>query len=204
MHGQIENLYKLQESDIEKAGKVLADAFEHDPIWGRIMKGCSREQRSAWFQSPVRYCMKYGTAIATSPEIEGFTGWLPSEYSEMTFGRMIKSGATRSGKKAGFRPMFRMMPLRVFDKDRKKHMKDKPFIYVMIVGVSPQHQGQGFGGKLIRRIIKESERTGLPIYLETSTEPNVAMYNHLGFEILDKILLPKLNIPQWEMLREPK
>ncbi len=203
MSSQTDSLYKLQTADIEKAGLILADAFKHDPIWGKILKGCSLAQRRTWFQSPVRYCMKYGAAIATSPAIEGFAGWLPGEYSEMTFGRLLKSGVSRSCKKVGFKPMLRMMPLRVFDADRKRHMQDRPYIYVMIVGVAPEYQGQGFGGKLLRNIINESDNTGLPIYLETSTHGNVAIYNHLGFKILDEINLPKLNLPQWEMLREP-
>lgn len=203
MSGQSDNIYKIQNSDIEKAGAVLADSFEHDPIWEKVLKGCSPVQRRTWFQSPVRYCMKYGAAIATSHAIEGFAGWLPGEYSEMTFGRILKSGVYHTGNKAGFKPMLRMMPLRVFDADRKKHMQDRPYIYVMIIGVAPEYQGQGFGGKLLRNIINESDNTGLPIYLETSTHGNVAMYNHLGFKTLDEINLPKLNLPQWEMLREP-
>ena len=148
--------------------------------------------------------MKYGHAMATSPEIEGFIGWLPGEFSQMTFGRMLKSGISGSSRKIGWRPMFRMMPLRVFETDRKKHMQDIPYIYVMIVGVSPKFQGQGFGGKLLRGVIKESEKRGVPVYLETSTEKNAAMYNHFGFKTLAEINLPKLNLPQWEMLREPE
>jgi len=204
MSGQSDSIYVIKDSDVEKVGAVLADAFEHDPIWEKILEGCSHAKRSAFFQSPVRYCMKYGGAIATSPKIEGFAGWLPGEYSEMSFGRLLKSGATRSGRKAGFKTMFRMIPLRVFDADRKKHMQGRPYIYVMIVGVAPIYQGQGFGGKLLRNIISGSDDTGLPIYLETATQGNADMYNHLGFKTLDEINLQKLNLPQWEMLREVK
>ena len=203
MSGQIDSLYRIQNSDIEKAGLVLADAFANDPIWEQVLEGCSREQRSFWFQNPVRFCMKYGHAMATSPEIEGFIGWLPGEYSEMTFIRMLKSGIAGSGRKVGWRPMIRMMPLRVFETDRKKHMRDNPYIYVMVVGVSPKFQGQGFGRKLLRSVIYESEKGGLPVYLETSTEKNAAMYNHLGFKTLAEINLPKFNLTQWEMLHEP-
>jgi len=204
MSSQSDSLYRIQDSDIEKAGLVMADAFSNDPIWKRILEGCSLKQRSIWFQNPVRFCMKYGHAMATSPEIEGFIGWLPGEFSQMTFGRMLKSGISGSSRKIGWRPMFRMMPLRVFETDRKKHMQDIPYIYVMIVGVSPKFQGQGFGGKLLRGVIKESEKRGVPVYLETSTEKNAAMYNHFGFKTLAEINLPKLNLPQWEMLREPE
>lgn len=196
-------MYQITEKDVADVSQVLADAFEHDPIWEHILEGCSREQRNAWFQCPVRYCMMYGGAMAPSSETEGFIGWLRSEYSEMTFSRMIRCGAVRHARKAGSRPSRRMMPLRVFDKDRKKHMAGRDFIYVMIVGISPENQGRGFGGRLIRHVLDEADRDGLPVYLETSTEKNVAMYEHLGFKVLDKIKIPKMNLPQWEMIREP-
>lgn len=196
-------MYKIQEKDISNVSRTLATAFEHDPIWEKILGGCTKEQKNAWFQCPVRYCMMFGDAVAPSAETEGFIGWLHNEYSEMTFSRMLKCGAVRYAKKAGSKPTRRMMPLRVFDKKRKKHMAGRDFIYVMIVGVNPNLQGQGFGGKLIRYVVTESENEGLPIYLETSTEKNVAMYEYFGFKVIDKIMIPKLNLLQWILLREP-
>ncbi len=38
MSGQIENLYKVQKKDIPKAGVVLADAFQHDPVWKKVLE----------------------------------------------------------------------------------------------------------------------------------------------------------------------
>lgn len=204
MPTQTNNLIFLKEKDIKKTGEVLADAFEHDPIWENILSSCSLKQRSDWFQSPVRYCMKYGKAMISSPEIEGFIGWLPSEFAEMSFIRMLKSGALRSGSKAGYKARVRMMPLRILDKDRKRNMGNRPHIYVMVVGVSQKFQNKGFGGKLLRQVIAKSEESGLPIYLETGTTENVSMYEHLGFKVIDKINIPKLNLPQWELIREPK
>ncbi|MDX1358297.1 MAG: GNAT family N-acetyltransferase [Clostridia bacterium] len=196
-------MYRIHETDIAEIGLVLGDAFEHDPIWEYILEGKTREQRGAWFQAPARYCFKYGGAYAPSPNIEGFIGYLPAEFSEMTFKRMLRAGTMRGTRKAGMQPVLRMSPLRIFDEYRKKHMKGKDFIYVMIVGIDPKLQRQGFGGKLIRHVISESDKSGLPIYLETSTENNVSMYEHLGFNVIDKIMLPKLNLPQWVLLREP-
>ena len=97
-----------------------------------------------------------------------------------------------------------MMPLRILDEDRKKNMGNRPHIYVMVVGVSQKFQNKGFGGKLVRQVLAESEKSGLPIYLETGTADNVSMYEHLGFKVIDKINIPKMNLPQWELIREPK
>jgi hypothetical protein len=64
--------------------------------------------------------------------------------------------------------------------------------------------GQGFGGKLLGALIEESEQVGVPIYLETETEKNVRMYERLSFRLLNQITLPVLDLPMWEMAREPR
>jgi len=88
--------------------------------------------------------------------------------------------------------------------DRRANMKGRSYIYLVIIGVSSQFQGQGFGGKLLEALIEESEQVGIPVYLETSTERNVRMYKGLGFRLLNQITLPVIDVPQWEMVREPR
>ena len=84
MSGQTENLYKVQKKDIPKAGAVLADAFQHDPIWGRILEEAASNTRGAFFQSPVRYCSKYGDVYAPSEALEGIAAWVPGDLADMT------------------------------------------------------------------------------------------------------------------------
>ena len=58
MSGQIENLYKVQKKDIPKAGVVLADAFQHDPVWKLVFRDeASLEQRGVLFESPIKFWM---------------------------------------------------------------------------------------------------------------------------------------------------
>ena len=85
---------------------------------------------------------------------------------------------------------------------REEHMCGREYVYVMIVGVDPQYQGQGLGSTLLRALTEESDRTGVPLYLETETEDNLRMYEHLGFELLRETRLPVLEVPMWEMLRD--
>ena len=60
-------------------------------------------------------------------------------------------------------------------------MEGREYIYLIIIGVSPEHQDQGHGGKLLRALIEESNITRIPIYLETATEKNIRMYEKIGF-----------------------
>jgi len=208
MSGQIENLYKVQKKDVPKAGVVLADAFQHDPIWKLVFRDEARlEQRGVLFESPIKFCLKYGEVYAPSKHLEGIAAWVSGDFADMTIWRMIRSGAITSGMKAmkmctklAWKKGLILGPL---EADRKTNMKERTYVYLLIIGVASEFQGQGFGGKLLRALIEESEQVGVSIYLETETEKNVRMYERLGFSLLNQITLPVLDLPMWEMVREP-
>lgn len=206
MPERIDELYKLQKKDISRAGEVLGDAFQHDPIWKEVFKGEPRDskKRNASFEIPVRYCMKYGEAYATSENLEGVAAWIPGNLADMTFPRIIRSGSLGSALKMGARLAAKMKPAFMpIQRDRHEHMKEKSYMYLQIVGVALKLQGCGFGGRLLRALIEKCEKTGLPIYLETETEKNVAMYERFGFTMVKQIVVPELNLPMWEMIRDP-
>ncbi|MFC1902397.1 hypothetical protein ACFLX3_05690 [Chloroflexota bacterium] len=63
-------LYRVQKGDIARVGKVLADAFQHDPLWNKICEGESDLEKRfrALFEMPVRHCLKYGEVYAPSED----------------------------------------------------------------------------------------------------------------------------------------
>jgi ribosomal protein S18 acetylase RimI-like enzyme len=200
----VENLYRLQKHEAAQAGLVLSEAFQDDPVFNAIFEGAAPEQWVAFFTAPVVYCLKYGQAIAPSAQMEGIAAWVPGKYADMDFFRMLFSGAMWAGMKMG---MEIAQKLKVIfgpvEQDRKVHMQGRDYLYLQIIGVAPQFQGQGFGKKLLNALFAESGQTGLPIYLETETDENVQIYQHLGFKVLKKATLPVIDLPMWEMIREP-
>ena len=202
MSGKPNDLYRLQKKDAPRAAAVLADAFQHDPLWNAILGNATLEQRAAAFETPVRYGMRYGEVYAPSEALEGVAVWVPGALSDMTFWRVFRSGAIWSGMKLGFGIAKKMGPVfHPIEVDRREHMRGKSFIYLLVIGVAPQLQGQGFAGKLVRALIAQSKQAGVPLYLETETESNVSMYEHLGFAVVKEIVLPIINLPMWEMTR---
>lgn len=203
MTGKLDNLYRLQKKDAQQAGAVLTAAFQHDPVWNAIFDGVKPERRIGAFETPVRYSLKYGEVYAPSAALEGVAAWVPGKLSDLTFWRVLRCGALWSGMKMDFSATRKMMPVFApIEKDRKATMQGKPFIYLLIIGVAPQFQGQGFAGKLLRALIDKSEHAGVPIYLETETESNVRMYEHFSFKVVKEITLPIINLPMWELTRE--
>ena len=60
---------------------------------------------------------------------------------------------------------------------------NSPHIYIAILATDPQHQRNGYGGKLMRAAVRVADDAGLPAYLETG-DPNRKFYESFGFEVV--------------------
>ena len=204
MSGQTENLYRLRRQDVSKAGAVLTDAFRHDPLWRKLLAGSQARQTRGLFEIPVRYCLKYGQVCAVSENLEGVIAWVSGHLADMPIWRLVASGAIWPGLRVARLMAPQMAPVFMpIEADRKANMLGRPYIYLPVLGVAQAYQGQGFGGKLLSALVSESEQAGLPLYLETETESNVRWYERFGFKTVKQITLSRLDLPLWEMVREP-
>jgi ribosomal protein S18 acetylase RimI-like enzyme len=48
--------------------------------------------------------------------------------------------------------------------------------------VRPEFQGRGLGRAVLYPVFEAADRDRVPVYLETRSESNVAIYRRLGFE----------------------
>lgn len=202
-----DHLYPINKAEIPAAVDVLIDSFQDDPLW-RVpvpVDGDQDRSRRAFFECPLRYGLTYGNVYASSSALEGLAVWVPGRLADMNFWRMLRCGAIRAAlgmEKESVRKLKILSDTVV--PDRKRHMKDRDYWYVMVIGVRTAHQGQGIGSRLMRAITAECDAAGEPLYLETETEANVPFYTRHGFELIERVVLPELDLPMWEMVREPQ
>ena len=204
--GEIKNLHKIYKSEISQATLVLADAFKEDPLF-RILFGDAAKNSYKYTlvaKFMIRYCYKYGNVYASSEKFEGIMAITQDEYTYMSLWRMIRSGSIFPFLSIGFKSFMKATTLSPIDAARKKHMKNKSFAYLQIIGVASENQGKGHGGKLLKELIAMTDEAKLPIYLETETESNVRLYERFGFKTLEEMNLPIINQPMWAMTREIK
>ena len=204
---QSSDLYRLQKKDFEKAGIILSEAFKEDPVWNAVFENeINIDKKSPYiFQMPVRFSKKYGEVYATSSNLEGIIGWVTGAKAFMNIWRIIRSGGFRIALKTGSSIGKKMNKIfSVIENDRKLNMKNIDYFYIQILGVSPEFQNRGFGGKLLEYVIKEAEKGKKHLYLETETEKNVKFYEKYDFQIVKKVTLPYIELPMWEMIRIPK
>ena len=203
MSAEFEKLIRISKDEIKPAAMAMARAFHDSSVYIYTYPNASeREKRVPYsFDSVLRYGLRYGKVYTTSNRLEGIAVWMHSELMKMTIRRMWRSHALWPALRMGIKASVRM--LRLNDYTERKHIELAPFdhLYLMLLGVDPKYQGNGYGGRLVRGMLEEADEAGLPSYLETTSEENVAFYEHLGFKLIDEFTVPKTTVPIWIMLR---
>jgi ribosomal protein S18 acetylase RimI-like enzyme len=195
----ISDLYKIQKKDLKNAVNVLTNAFSEDSMWKKVFD--DEDKNRILTEVMVRFCLKYGNVLSTSDNLEGIMAIAPHD-KEMTTLRVILSGSFFLSMKMR-NEAEKMKVLSKAVEEAKKSLNLSPYIHLLIMGVSQEFQGKGFGGKLLRALIEKAETEKKSIYLETQKEDNVNFYEKYGFSVKKKIIIPEpLNLPMWLMVRD--
>lgn len=198
----LNNLYRLGKEDIEKSADSIAKAFYDYPNFQHILADkLNHENIKLFLKFLIKYSYLYAEAYASSRELEGII--LFTDYKNYKFGllRSIRSGilpVMKIGSEAGKR-------FNEFDRftlDIHKRIMKNNHQYIILLGVDPNKQGQGYGSKLMLPVLKIAEEKGQACYLETHGENNVAFYSKLGFKVVSEDVLPGTNVIQYAMLKE--
>ena len=197
----ISDLYNIQKKDLKNAVNVLDNAFSEDSMWKEVFT--DEDKNRVLTEVMVRFCLKYGNVYSTSDNLEGVMAIAPHD-KEMNLFRIIRSGAFSLSIKISSESKI-MKVLSNAVEEAKNSLNLGPHIHLLIMGVSQEFQGKGFGGKLLRALIEKAETERKPIYLETQKEENVSLYEKYGFSVNKKVILPEpLNLPMWLMVRDIK
>jgi GNAT superfamily N-acetyltransferase len=76
--------------------------------------------------------------------------------------------------------------------------------YLALLAVDPLRQRTGLGGTLVGRTLDRCDREGLPAYLETTKEENIAWYARHRFALVGQLRPIRAGPPIWTMRREPR
>jgi ribosomal protein S18 acetylase RimI-like enzyme len=70
--------------------------------------------------------------------------------------------------------------------------------------VDPDHHGKGLGTALLRPVLERCDRDGIGAYLENTNETNLALYERLGFAVVNEFYICHVAPPIWPMWRDPE
>jgi ribosomal protein S18 acetylase RimI-like enzyme len=211
---------KLDPSQQRLASQLLARAFFDEPLMVHYLpEPTIRLQALPIFMwIPLRYCLAYGE-VWTNSALEGVACWLPPGKTKMDAWGIIRAslgvfpirlllpvlrGAGPDGLAAV--PLQRkwqfLKKLQQTEKEIERIHEETapgPHWYLMTLGVDPGRQGQGIGSRLIAPMLQRARSMGVPCYLETMTELDVAFYRKNGFEVNGELDLVPGEVHLWAM-----
>ena len=199
------NIIEIKDEHIRKAADVLALSFKDDPIFKYIFKTPAKYDKTApWvFSTWVRWAVLYGKAWMTE-DGNAVVLMRSTKNSEMSLWSMIRAGMLPTPLKLGIGAFrrFYFQIVSLLDKKHAEIMGNTPHWYGWMIGVNPAYKG--IGRQLMNHCFEIADEAQLPIFLETSTDRNVAIYNHKDFEVKEKVFVKQGNFPLYFMVRQPK
>jgi len=205
MNSDLLNLIRLKKADIKTAARVLARAFHDYPLSAYFFPDESERRRKqpAMFRTLIRRGLKYGEVYATSLKLEGVAVWFPyNSRRHNTWWSNIMSGRFAIQFILGMETLKRQKAFGEYAAAVRKRIAPFPHWYLQLLGVDPEYQGQGFSSRLLKPMFSRMDKEGLPCFLETQSEKNVTLYEHLGFRVVEEGIIPGSGIRSWAMLRK--
>ena len=196
----------IEQRDVQPAGEVLASAFRDYPFFKYCLGDTNNYDRMApgMFASFVRWTMLYGKAWTTrdlnavalrQPPGTRSMGFWNAMRSGLAFSFLRMDGATR-------RRFSRTTP--IVSETHKRIMGDRPHWHCWMMGVLPARQGTGVGRQLMRYTFEQSDRAGMPCYLETFSESSVHVHESQLYSIRKAIQIPGTPLTLYAMVRPPQ
>ena len=182
-------------ADVPAVADMLARAFDDDPL--AIFshpRASSRPRRLAYFFA-LRMRSLLGEEMCFCDEDRrGAALWAPHDAWRASPGEQLRL----------MRLANRRLPwlLAGFTRMEKLHPHEAHY-YLMTLGVSPEAQGQGLGSRLMTPMLERCDREGVPAYLESSKERNIAFYARHGFRVTEEMRFPR-GPKLWLMWRDPR
>jgi ribosomal protein S18 acetylase RimI-like enzyme len=189
---------RAEVTDVSTINRVLARAFQDDPVFRWIVPDERARQRAlpgvfgAFTEVYVDHGETYvadgdAAALWVTPGVEPFT-----EEQGASFGQRMVELLGPDAERA-------------FDLNQllEEHHPQDPSWYLQFVGVTPEHQQHGLGSRLVSTMLDRADAEGTAAYLEATNPDNRRLYERHGFDTVGELRLTQ-GPPLWPMWREPR
>jgi GNAT superfamily N-acetyltransferase len=186
---------------------ALSRAFYDDPLFGFFVPHLVKQTKAlvSFMRSGVKDASPFNEVWVAHADgkVASAAVWLPpgayprgARRELMTYVRTLPT-LVLCGKRLG-----RAVAL-LGAVDKAHHEIHEPHYYLGILGSDPQFQRIGAATAVLAPVLERCDTEGLPAYLETQKEANIAYYARHRFELVRKIEIEGCP-PIWTLLRTPK
>lgn len=183
------------------AARTMAAAFVDDPVWRYLVPHDRTWERHAHrlFGADLANRLRHGYVYATGG-MESVAGWSPPDTWRPSLAALARESPS------AVRLFGTGLPhaLRVLSRIEAVHPHGPPHWYLGELGTAPDQQRKGFASRALAPILRRCDKQGLPAYLESSKEQNLAFYARHGFVESEPLVVFDDAPPVWPMWREPR
>lgn len=193
----------LRRADQPEAAALLARAFRDNPGMVALLDSDDAEHRAnllgrlmpVFVQSYAKHGLAW--AVRAGDQLAGVALILPRHPPSFALQLQLTLGVIRH------MPPWIGIRLGVADEILKRRHPHAPHHYLFMLGVDPERQGHGHGGRLLRALAEHADHDGMPCHLETDKESSVRLYSNHGYSVTNEATLTGRKLRVWFMQREP-
>lgn len=193
---------RLDQSDADRIGEMLARAFAADPTSAWLFpQAASRAAKlSRWYRLTARILLATGEGWGTE-DLSSAALWL-SMGAGATGGAHGRAGDLLRWNLRAVALMGRRLPSAAWTTARVHQLHPRgPAWYLAVLGTEPARQGQGLGSAVLAPVLERCDRTGVQAYLDTVTRSDVRFYEGRGFRVVAE--LSPARAPHFWVMRRP-
>lgn len=173
---------------------ALVGALRDDPFYAAVNVDGPEDALLGYFAASIAEARWVGRVDSLGPE--GAALWITSSDPialEAARAAKLEAFARVLGARglANYRAMVEGMV------EHQKGLLPEGIWYLSILGVAPEHQGRGLGGRLLQPVLS----LGQASYLETFGQRSLRFYERLGYETRAEFHEPITGLPYWVMVR---
>jgi ribosomal protein S18 acetylase RimI-like enzyme len=189
-------------ADVPRLAVALASAFQDDPVIAWVFPDEQRRRRvlPAFMEFRLRRLAFPHDQVWMSGDGAAAAVWIPPPGTGQE---------PRWQRLRLLPPLVRFLGLRTvsvlggLNRMEERHPHDPPHWYLFILGTEQAAQGRGLGSALLAHVLARVDAEGMPAYLESSNERNLALYGRHGFKVTAEVVIP--GGPRiWPMWREAR
>jgi GNAT superfamily N-acetyltransferase len=193
----------LTRARVDATAEMLARAFDDSPLFGFLFprRGARLRITAGTFRGTLIDALPFGAVhvACTGTAVVGAACWLPPDGYPITPRRQAMLFA-RMAVLVPWAPTRLVDSMRYLNATDRVHPKAMHW-YLGLLGVDPARQGEGVGAQLVDHTLARLDREGLPAYLETDKESNLAWYARRRFELRETLHPVASGPPVWTMWR---
>lgn len=192
---------KATHADVPDLARVLAAAFDDDPVMTLLFPPATRRRRERlrrFFDVVVGRLHLPHDETWTTADRSGAAVWAPPGTWKTRPLDIVRTTPAMA------RVMRRNLPLAlaVLGRIEKRHPTE-PHYYLATLCTDPPRQGKGVGGALLAPVLARCDEQGIGAYLESSKDRNVPYYRRFGFDVTEEIAVGDGTLV-WGMWRDPR